>query len=34
VALTWPIGTALLTGTDEEIWLSFGAAFSTTLPHI
>jgi hypothetical protein len=24
----------LLTGTDEEIWLSFGAAFSTTLPQV
>jgi hypothetical protein len=34
VALTVPIGTALLTGTDEETWLSFGVAFSTTLPHV
>jgi hypothetical protein len=32
--LTLPIGTALLAGTDDEIWLSFGAACSTTLPHV
>ena len=33
-ALTLPIGTALLTGTDEEIWFSVGAAAATTLPHV
>jgi hypothetical protein len=29
-----PIGTALLTGADEEIWLIFGADASTTLPQV
>jgi hypothetical protein len=29
-----PIGTALLNGTDVEIWFSFGAASSTTLPQV
>jgi hypothetical protein len=29
-----PIGIALLTGTDTETWLSFGAAASTTLPQV
>jgi hypothetical protein len=33
-ALTMPIGTALLTGTDDEIWFGFGAACSTTLPQV
>jgi hypothetical protein len=33
-ALTVPMGTALLTGADEEIWLSCGAAASTTLPQV
>jgi hypothetical protein len=29
-----PIGTALLTGTDEEIWFNVGAAAATTLPQV
>ena len=34
MALTSLIGTALVAGTDAEIWLSFGASSATTLPHV
>jgi hypothetical protein len=34
LALTSLIGTALVTGTDAEIWLSFGAPSATTLPQV
>jgi hypothetical protein len=34
LAVMVAIGTALLTGTAEEIWLSFGAADATTLPQV
>jgi hypothetical protein len=33
-ALTSPMGSALLTGVEDWIWLSLGAPASTTLPQV
>jgi hypothetical protein len=34
LALTLPIGTAFVAGTDDEIWLGFGIPSVTTLPQV